>query len=118
MSNAVTVYGISNCDAIKKAKSWLDKEGVAYGFHDYRKQGLDIKLLNQLVAAFGWESLLNRRGTTWRKLPEELKNNIDRKSAIKVMLENPAIIKRPLLDKDKTFHLGFNDAQYRALFDA
>ena len=112
----VTVYGIANCDTIKKAKKWLDRENIEYRFHDYRKQGLDADLLRKWVAHLGWESLLNRRGTTWRKLPDDVKNNINSDSAIEIMLENPAIIKRPLLIKGDSMMLGFNDSQYREFF--
>lgn len=114
--SGVTVYGIANCDTIKKAKSWLDKEGIEYGFHDYRKQGLDINQLSQWVDKLGWEPLLNKRGTTWRKLADDVKDNIDRASAIGIMLENPAIIKRPLLIRGNEMMLGFSDSQYRAFF--
>ena len=117
MSN-VTVYGISNCDTIKKAKVWLDKKGIAYSFHDYRKQGLDSDMLNPWVDSLGWEALLNRRGTTWRKLPDNVKENIDRDSAIAIMLENPSIIKRPLLIKGDEQHLGFKDSLYDEIFQA
>lgn len=117
MSDSITMYGIANCDTIKKAKKWLDNEGIDFSFHDYRKHGLDADLLNKWADALGWEVLLNRRGTTWRKLSDDIKENIDRKSAIKVMLENPAIIKRPLLDKDNKFHSGFSDSQYRQIFE-
>ena len=116
MSDSVTVYGISNCDTIKKAKGWLDKKGIQYSFHDYRKQGLEAELLSQWIDALGWETLLNKRGTTWRKLPDEVKNYVDRASAIKLMLDNPAIIKRPLLIKGNEMMLGFNDSQYQAFF--
>ena len=112
----VTVYGISNCDAIKKARKWLDKEAIDYRFHDYRKQGLDAEQLSQWVDSLGWENLLNRRGTTWRKLPEEVKQGIDQASAMTIMLENPAIIKRPLLIKGKQLLLGFSDANYQDFF--
>lgn len=118
MSNSVTVYGISNCDTIKKAKSWLDKKGVEYSFHDYRKQGLEISQLNNWVDALGWEPLLNKRGTTWRKLSDEVKANVDRASAIEIMLENPSIIKRPLLDRNSKLHLGFSDSLYQAVFES
>lgn len=116
MNDSVTVYGISNCDTIRKAKSWLDKNNVQYSFHDYRKQGLDINLLNKWVDVLGWESLLNKRGTTWRKLADEVKDKVDRASAIGIMLDNPAIIKRPLLIKGNELTLGFSDSQYRAIF--
>ncbi len=112
----VTVYGIANCDTIKKAKTWLDNKGIEYSFHDYRKQGLDIDLLNQWADELGWEALLNRRGTTWRKLSDDIKNNIDRPSALDIMLENPSIIKRPLLIQGDSMMLGFSDSQYQEFF--
>jgi len=112
----VTVYGIANCDTIKKAKSWLDKEGVTYSFHDYRKQGLEAKQLESWADSLGWENLLNRRGTTWRKLPEDVKQNIDQSSAIEIMLKNPSIIKRPLLIKGNDKFLGFSDSDYQDIF--
>lgn len=112
----VTLYGISNCDTIKKAKAWLDKEAIAYSFHDYRKQGLDSSMLTPWVDSLGWEALLNRRGTTWRKLPDDVKENIDRASAIAIMLENPSIIKRPLLVKGNEMHLGFSVSDYQDFF--
>ncbi len=118
MSNSVTVYGISNCDTIKKAKSWLDKEGIEYSFHDYRKQGLNIDQLNAWVDELGWGSLLNKRGTTWRKLSDEAKDNVDRASAIEIMMESPSIIKRPLLIKDSQLFLGFSDSIYQDIFES
>jgi len=117
MNDGVIVYGISNCDTIKKARSWLDKAGIAYSFHDYRKQGLDSHLLSLWVDSLGWESMLNRRGTTWRQLSEHKKETIDRDSAIEIMLVNPAIIKRPLLDKGSKLVLGFSESQYQTLFN-
>ena len=114
--SVVTVYGITNCDTIKKARKWLDNAGIEFTFHDYRKQGLEKPLLESWVDTLGWEILLNRRGTTWRKLPDAIKDNIDRQSAIEIMLENPAIIKRPLLNKAGRWHLGFSEAQYREIF--
>jgi len=112
----VTVYGISNCDTIKKAKNWLDREGIEFSFHDYRKQGLEASQLESWVDSLGWENLLNRRGTTWRKLPDDVKDAIDRDSAIAIMLENPSIIKRPLLIKGKEMFLGFSDSDYQEIF--
>jgi Spx/MgsR family transcriptional regulator len=117
MHDTITMYGIANCDTIKKARKWLDREGIDFVFHDYRKQGLDADLLQKWIDALGWEVLLNRRGSTWRKLPDDVKENIERNSAIEVMLENPAIIKRPLLDRNGKFHSGFSDAQYREIFE-
>jgi len=116
MVNAVTMYGIPNCDTIKKARAWLNDHEVEFEFHDYRKQGLDEEQLQIMVAALGWETMLNRRGTTWRALPDTLKDHIDLESAISVMLDNPAIIKRPILAKDEQLHLGFSAAQYQEIF--
>ena len=112
----VTLYGISNCDTIKKAKRWLDNAGIEYLFHDYRKDGLDASELEQWSDELGWEQLLNQRGTTWRKLPEEQKASINRKLAIQLMLEQPAMIKRPLLDHNNQKTLGFSDKTYNDLF--
>jgi Spx/MgsR family transcriptional regulator len=116
-SSPVKLYGIANCDTIRKARNWLDSNAIAFDFHDYRKQGVDIALLQSMAASLGWEIMLNRRGTTWRALPDAVKNSIDRDSALQLMLENPAIIKRPILDSDNQFFIGFNDQQYQEIFD-
>jgi arsenate reductase len=116
MIEAVTLYGIANCDTIKKAKVWLQDHQIDFEFHDYRKQGLDADLLQTWVSDIGWEALLNRRGTTWRQLAPEVKDNIDSNSAIEVMLANPAIIKRPLLVTNNQRYLGFSDDQYSQIF--
>jgi len=109
------VYGIPNCDTMKKARQWLQAHELDYQFHDYRKDGVDSTKLQQWIKQVGWELLLNRRGTTWRKLDEKTRDNINEKSAIKVMLENPAIIKRPVLVKGKKILVGFNEAEYKNL---
>lgn len=116
MVDAVTLYGIPNCDTIKKARAWLSDHKVEFKFHDYRKQGLDKKQLQSMVSVLGWEAMLNRRGITWRNLPNTVKDRIDLESAISVMLENPAIIKRPILAKGDQLHLGFSAAQYQEIF--
>ena len=116
MVNEVTLYGIPNCDTIKKARAWLDSNKIGFRFHDYRKQGLARNQLQSMVSALGWEAMLNRRGTTWRALPTEVKEHIDVESAIQVMLDNPAIIKRPILATGDQLHVGFSDAQYREIF--
>ena len=116
MVDAVTLYGIPNCDTIKKARAWLSDHKVEFKFHDYRKQGLDKKQLQSMVSVLGWEAMLNRRGTTWRNLPNTVKDRIDLESAISVMLDNPAIIKRPILAKGDQLHLGFSAAQYQEIF--
>lgn len=111
----ITMYGIKNCDTIKKARRWLEAEQVEYRFHDYRVDGIDADLLRPAVAELGWEALLNTRGTTWRKLDEAQRNACDNAdAAIALMLAQPAIIKRPLLD-DGNGHalLGFNADAYQ-----
>jgi len=113
----VTLYGIANCDTVRKARRWLEARGVAYRFHDFRKDGLAREQLEAWTSELGWEQLLNRRGTTWRKLPEELRSEIDQGEAIRVMLEHPAIIKRPLLDLGQRRVLGFSPGLYTELFD-
>lgn len=110
------MYGIPNCDTIKKARKWLEANGVAYEFHDYKKLGVPENQLKLWVKEAGWETVLNKRGTTWRKLDDNTKNNIDEASAIKIMLENPSIIKRPVLESGKSLLIGFKEADYQQLF--
>ncbi|WOG30437.1 ArsC family reductase [Endozoicomonas sp. 8E] len=112
----ITLYGISNCDTVRKARKWLTTAGIEYRFHDYRKDGLDKTTLHNWSNELGWEALLNRRGTTWRQLPEKQKASVDEASAIELMLEQPAMIKRPLLDTGSKRVLGFSDNQYQTLF--
>ncbi|MFA9420666.1 MAG: ArsC family reductase [Gammaproteobacteria bacterium] len=116
MAEVTTLYGIANCDTIKKARAWLANREIEFQFHDYRKQGLDIELLNAWVDELGWEALVNRRGTTWRQLAAEVRDSLDTKSAIEIMLDKPAIIKRPLLVKNGQSYLGFSDEQYSSIF--
>jgi arsenate reductase (glutaredoxin) len=98
----ITIYGIRNCDTMKKARRWLDAQGVEYGFHDYKAAGIDRAKLEAWAKAVGWEVLLNRAGTTFRKLPEDAKLNLDERKAVKLMLEQPSMIKRPVLERGKT----------------
>ena len=116
MASPVTLYGMSSCDTIRKAKAWLEARGIEFEFHDYRKQGLEQQLLQSMISALGWEAMLNRRGTTWRTLPDRVKDQIDQESAIRVMMDNPAIIKRPILATDNQLHVGFSDRQYQEIF--
>ena len=95
---AITIYGIKNCDTMKKARAWLDKHGVAYGFHDYKAAGIERGQLEAWAREMGWEALLNRAGTTFRKLPESDKQGLSEKKAIALMLAQPSMIKRPVLD--------------------
>jgi Spx/MgsR family transcriptional regulator len=94
----VTIYGIPNCDTMKKARTWLEGHGVAYEFHDYKKAGIDRARLEAWSKKMGWETLLNRAGTTFRKLSDSDKTNVDQKKAIALMLAQPSLIKRPVLD--------------------
>jgi len=94
----ITIYGIKNCDTMKKARAWLDKRGVDYAFHDYKTAGIERAQLEQWAKQVGWDTLLNRAGTTFRKLPDKDKNGVDAKKAIALMLREPSMIKRPMLD--------------------
>ncbi|HHT0317996.1 TPA: ArsC family reductase [Raoultella planticola] len=113
----LTMYGIKNCDTIKKARRWLEAHQIAYQFHDYRADGLDRELLNTFIAELGWEALLNTRGTTWRKLDEAVRAGINNAAAAAaLMLEMPAIIKRPLLcAPGQPMLLGFSELTYKKL---
>ena len=95
---AITIYGIKNCDTMKKARAWLDKHGVEYSFHDYKVSGIDRDRLERWSKKAGWETLLNRAGTTFKKLPDKTKESVDGTRAIALMLEQPSMIKRPVLD--------------------
>jgi arsenate reductase (glutaredoxin) len=112
----VTLYGIPNCDTMKRARQWLAAHGVEYQFHDYKKAGLDERRLRRWVKQVGWERLLNRRGTTWRKLDEAVKAGIDEAGAVRVMLDNPSIVKRPVLELDGTLFVGFDAVEYARIF--
>lgn len=111
-----TLYGISNCDTIRKARKWLQERDIEYTFHDFRKDGLNPVQLRAWVAELGWEALLNKRGTTWRKLPEQTRATMDETLALAVMEDQPAIIKRPLLATSGQLVVGFSAKQYRQIF--
>jgi arsenate reductase len=111
----ITVYGLKNCDTCRKAMKWLAAEGLEARLHDVRADGLDGATLDKWIAALGWEALLNRRGTTWRKLPESDTAGVDECKARALMLEHPALIKRPVFDKAGTYVLGFNADQQAQL---
>ena len=107
------IYGIKNCNTMKKAFTWLDEHQINYQFHNYKTDGLSAELVNDLLKLVDWQSLLNTRGTTWRKLDEALRNQIDNQdAAIKIMLANPSILKRPLLIDGKQALLGFSEESY------
>lgn len=112
----VTLFGIPNCDTVKKARAWLAERGVDYAFHDYKKSGADADKLADWTRRFGWEKLLNRSGTTFRKLPDEVKADLDAAKAIAIMIANPSAIKRPVVVHDGGVLLGFDAAEWeRAL---
>jgi arsenate reductase len=110
----VVIHGIRNCDIMKKARAWLDAHGVAYRFHDYRAAGLDRAVLEAWVRALGWEALLNRAGTTFRKLPEAERADLTEAKAIRLMLEAPGMIRRPVLAVGDALLVGFDPARYGA----
>ena len=103
----VVMYGIPNCDTIKKAKNWLTQHDISFTFHDYRKQGVPQDVLSEALNELGWENVLNKRGTTYRQLSDEQKANLSASTALELLIENPAMIKRPLLVTDNAMHLGF-----------
>lgn len=115
---SITLFGIANCDTVKKARTWLKAHGISYVFHDFRKAGISADLVAGWLKDVDWEVLVNRKGTTWRGLDIARKEAIvDVASATALMLESPAIVKRPVLIKDGRAHVGFNDDHYRQIFE-
>ncbi len=111
----VTIYGIKACDTMKKARAWLDGHGVGYHFHDYKTAAIDTTTLLNWCGQVGWEVLLNRSGTTFRALPDGKKQDLDEARAIELMVENPSMIKRPVLDVDGELIVGFKPERYEAV---
>ncbi len=112
-----TLYGIPNCDTIKKARKWLAEQHVDHEFHDYKKAGITAALLRKWATQVEWEVLLNKRGTTWRKLPDDIKSSVNKSQAIKLMVEQPSLIKRPVLVHQDQLLVGFDPASYAELLD-
>ena len=112
----ITMFGIPNCDTIKKAKKWLQAEEIGFEFHDYRKQGVDEALVRSFCEDLGWEQVLNKRGTTYRQLTQEQKDGLNEENAIALLVEQPAMIKRPILKVEDKLHIGFKADQYSAIF--
>ncbi|HEY6642827.1 ArsC family reductase [Povalibacter sp.] len=110
---SLTLYGIKNCDTMKKARVWLDQHGVVYSFHDYKASGIDHASLMRWCKARGWETVLNRAGTTFRKLPESARADLDQAKAIELMLAQPSMIKRPVLEGDGHLLIGFRPDEYQ-----
>jgi len=111
-----TLYGIANCDSVRKARIWLSSHDVDYQFHDFRQDGLSLKQLKTWANAVGWESLLNRRSQTWRKLTDKDKADLTETMALKLMQAEPTLIKRPVLEVKNRVHVGFTATDYERLF--
>jgi arsenate reductase (glutaredoxin) len=116
MAKPVTIYGIRNCDTMKKARAWLDEHGVEYRFHDYKVDGIDKARLQGWVRMAGWEKLLNRAGTTFRRLPEADRRGLDECKALALMLAQPSMIKRPVLEAQGQLLVGYRPEEYSSAF--
>ncbi len=114
----ITVYGIKNCDTVKKACKWLDQNDVAYQFHDVRADGLTSANVSAWIQQLGWETIINKRSTTWKSLSPNMRDSMDSQSAVKAIVENPTLFKRPLLDKGGTFLTGFKDKDYEQFLNS
>lgn len=112
----ITIYGISNCDTVKKARRWMDANGLSYEFHDFRKDGVTVKQIKRWVKMLGWESVLNRRSATWRGLSDKDKATPSEKKSITLMANNPTLIKRPVISMDNDFLVGFSETEYSSKF--
>ena len=114
----ITLYGIKNCDTVRKARKWLDTHGVDYQYHDFRDDGLDQDAVATWIDELGWQNLLNRRSTSWKALDEKVRLDMDEATAYKMVLSHPTLIKRPLLDTGKQRFTGFSAANYAKIFNA
>ena len=111
------IYGIPNCDTVKKARAWLADRGIEAEFHDYKKQGVPLEVLKKAARQLGWEALINKKGPTWRKQPDEVKNTVtSEKAAFEFLAATSSAIKRPLLEVGGAYHLGFSAEQYQEIF--
>jgi arsenate reductase len=115
-SPTITIHGIKNCDTMKKAFAWLDKHKIPYTFHDYKKTAPDPKLLERAIKTHGWESILNRKGTTWRGLPDNVKESMNDRAALKAALDNPSVIRRPMIVRGDEISFGFDEGEYKKVF--
>ena len=111
----LTLYGIKNCDTVKKARRWLEDHGVEYQFHDFRQDGLDKSQLKGWVEQLGWEAVVNKRSTTWRNLSDKDKEIKTNSQAVKLLAANPTLIKRPVLEKNKNLLIGFKETEYKKI---
>ncbi len=113
----ITLYGIKNCDTVKKARKWLDENNISHRFHDVRADGLDQDMLARWIEAAGWETVLNKRGTTWRKLDPSIQENISAENLSELLLGHPAMVKRPVLDMSGAITIGFKADSYAEIFN-
>ena len=111
------LYGISNCDTVKKAKSWLEENNLDYHFHDFRKQGLESAIIQDWLSQIDWQKLLNKRSTTWRNLDAKTQQSVNAENIIQLLLENPTLIKRPVLKVNGIINIGFNADTYQGIFN-
>lgn len=117
MASTITLFGIPNCNTVKKARTWLDEHHITYTFHDFKKQGLTEEVVRQWLKDVTWETLVNKKGTTWRNLPDNDKQKVtDTDSAIALMLTHTSVIKRPVLLQNNTSHVGFDENVYQHIF--
>jgi arsenate reductase (glutaredoxin) len=112
----IEMYGIKNCDTVKKARQWLEQHQIEYAFHDFRSDGLEPAQVQAWIGELGLDTLINRRGTTWKQLAEPVRSGLNAANAVSLVLEHPTLIKRPLLDLGHQRTVGFSDAMYRDLF--
>ncbi len=112
----IAIFGIKSCDTVRKARKFLDTNDTTYQYHDFRQDGLDTNTLKKWVQQIGYEKLLNTRSTSWRQLNDDQKKDVSESSAIDLMLENPTLIKRPVLEMDDTLLVGFKESEYQRLF--
>lgn len=110
------LYGIKNCDTVKKARKWLESEGIDYRFHDFREDGVNKKQVESWVKELGWETVVNKRSTSWKALDEQVRNTMDATSAVAAIMAQPTLVKRPLLDTGSARHIGFSAADYAQIF--
>jgi Spx/MgsR family transcriptional regulator len=113
----ITLYGIKNCDTVKKARNWLDLHGIEYRFHDFREDGLEAAAVSAWLAELGWEQLVNKRSTSWKALDARDRETMDEKSALRAIMAQPTLIKRPLLDTGHERFTGFSAANYQQIFN-
>ena len=113
----ITLYGIKNCDTVKKARKWLDTHGIEYHYHDFRDDGLDRKTVTDWLSELGWETLINKRSTSWKALDEASRESMNTHSALLAIMDQPTLIKRPLLDTGHQRHTGFSAPDYETIFN-